>query len=196
MSERGESVCTACILPPCTVKAVGVVESVGDGVVSVSQGDFVILATHGTNRFTVGGKTVYHLWLLRLLGIHVDCGDLRRQNSTCCGPEPGLPLRLWCLHRLWRRVKEVASVPAEAAVEPEVVSVTADAAVEREVATVPAEVAVEPEAVEPLVVEPEAAAVVQASTVESEVAVPQKSKDEPEAVAPVEVQRWNPKSPP
>ena len=184
MSECGESVCTACISPPCTV--------VGDGVVSVSQGDFVIPATRrsanllclaqdeplpvdqryagqewmpdGTNRFTVGGKTV-------LLGIHVDCGDLRRQNSTCCGPEPGLPLRLWCLHRLRRRVKEVASVPAEAAVEPEVVSVTADAAVEREVATVPSEVAVEPEVVEPLVVEPE-------------------------AVAPVEVQRWNPKSPP
>ena len=51
------------------------------------------------------------------------------------------------------------------------------------------EVVVEPKAVEPLVVEPEATAVVQASTVESEVAVPQESKDEPEVAAPVEVQR-------
>ena len=42
---------------------------------------------------------------------------------------------------------------------------------------------------EPLVVEPKATAAVQASTVESEVAVPQESKDKPEVGASVEVHR-------
>ena len=50
---------------------------------------------------------------------------------------------------------------------------------------------VEPEAVEPLVVEPKATAAVLASTVESEVAVPQESQDKPEVGASVEVHRWN-----
>ena len=74
-------------------------------------------------------------------------------------------------------MKEVASVSAEVAVQPEVVPVAAEAAVERAVATVFTEVAVELETVEPLVVESEAAAVGQ-------------------AVAPVEVQRWYRESPP